>query len=169
MYTAKTKDGIVLVKFTHYYCPELHSFCADRGHAPKLLGYGTVPGSWKVVVMELISPGDKVNLAPNYWAKWKDAVMKLVTDFHEQGWVHCDLRGANFIISADRPEIMMLLDFDWGGEFEKAFYPTWSLNSILVDKTVEDLRIRKAHDIRVLTATLEELRPKTKPDAPPPQ
>src|ERR1700720_3897021 len=50
---AKTKDetDVVVVKFTRQYCPELHSFCAKQGRAPKLLGYGTVPGGWKVVVM----------------------------------------------------------------------------------------------------------------------
>jgi len=160
LYTAETKDRTVVVKFTRQYCPKLHSFCAEQGHAPKLLGYGTVPGRWKVVVMELIKAGDIARHASEYWAKWSDDITKLVEGFHDQGWVHGDLRLANFIISGEQPDEMMLLDFDWGGECGKVFYPTSVLNDELVDKTVEDLRITKEHDTRVLTSALELLRPK---------
>lgn len=47
LYSAKMQeeDGRpVLVKFTLEYRPRLHHFCDERAHAPKLLGYGTVPG-----------------------------------------------------------------------------------------------------------------------------
>jgi hypothetical protein len=51
----------VIVKFTQQYCPGLHSFCASQGCAPQLLGYGTIPGGWLVVVMEKIEQQD-INL-----------------------------------------------------------------------------------------------------------
>jgi len=56
-----TLDGTrdkVIVKFTRRYFPQLHSFCAEKGHAPRLLGYDTIPGSWHIVVMEWIDQGD---------------------------------------------------------------------------------------------------------------
>jgi hypothetical protein len=164
LYTARTNDAktkdetdVVVVKFTRQYCPELHSFCAKQGRAPKLLGYGTVPGGWKVVVMERIKTTEKILFARNYWAKWNDGITQLMQDFHAKGWVHGDLRSANLVISAEQPDKIMLLDFDWGGTCREVFYPTALLNQVLVDKTVDDLRITKENDIRVLKTTFEEL------------
>ena len=161
-YTATTSTGDdVVVKFTRRYCPELHSFCADRDHAPRLLGYGTVPGGWKVVVMELIKIENDIKTRSNnvtkYWTQWNDDLTKLVKDFHDKGWVHGDLRAANVIVPAEKPDKIMLLDFDWGGECGKVSYPTWRLNEVLIDKTVKNRRITKDHDVRVLTATLKKL------------
>ncbi|KAF8262333.1 hypothetical protein EI94DRAFT_1743908 [Lactarius quietus] len=47
-----TEKEVVIVKFTRQYFPEFHAFCAEQGHAPQLLGYGMIPGGWRVVVME---------------------------------------------------------------------------------------------------------------------
>ncbi|KAI9453961.1 hypothetical protein BJY52DRAFT_782449 [Lactarius psammicola] len=38
IYSGICQDKPVVVKFTRRYCPELHHFCAEQGHAPKLLG-----------------------------------------------------------------------------------------------------------------------------------
>jgi len=151
-YTATTSTGDdVVVKFTRRYCPELHSFCADRDHAPRLLGYGTVPGGWKVVVTELIKAENDTKTRSNNVTKY------CTQDFHDKGWVHGDLRAANVIVPAEKPDKVMLLDFDWGGECGKVSYPTWRLNDVLVDKTVKNLRITKDNDVRVLNATLKTL------------
>jgi len=160
LYAAKTQDGLVVVKFTRQYCPELHSFCAERGHAPKLLGYGTVPGEWKVVVMEYIERGAESlsERASKHWTKWNNDLMMLVKHFHDKGWVHGDLREANFISPAKEPEKIMLVDFDWGGESGKVSYPTWMLNEYLIDRmTTKSLRITEENDVRVLTGSLERL------------
>jgi hypothetical protein len=53
-------------------------------------------------------------------------------NFHNKGWVHGDLREANFIIPAKGPDKIMLVDFDWGGESEKVSYPTWMSNDNLI-------------------------------------
>jgi len=74
--------------------------------------------------------------------------------------VHGDLRGANFIIPTNKPETIMLIDFDWGGEAGNVSFPTWLLNDELTDrKIMTSLVITKEHDVRVLTAALERLRP----------
>jgi tRNA A-37 threonylcarbamoyl transferase component Bud32 len=154
---------VVLVKFTHQYCPELHHFCAQRDHAPKLLGYGTVPGGWKVVVMEFVEHdrAQRARYAPQHWAKWEQDLTRLVQDFHGKGLVHGDLRVANFIIPTKEPETIKLIDFDWGGEVGKACFPDARLNEELVDEMTDDLLITKAHDIRVLNAALGRLKPAT--------
>ena len=171
MYLAKMRHQEVLIKFTRRYCPELHSFCAERHHAPKLLGYGTVPGGWHVVVMEFIKhdQDNHIKYAPKHWAKWEQDLTQLVQDFHEAGaagLVHGDLRAANFIVPTDRPQDILLIDFDWGGEAGKARFPTWVLAEELVDETRENLLITKDHDLRVLTAALGRLRPITGMDIP---
>jgi len=163
VYFATTRDdptGRVVVKFTRSYFPSLHSFCADQGRAPKLLGYGTVPGEWQVVVMEYIEGVAKDSPQPTtkHRAKWSNDLKMLVTDFHNKGWVHGDLRVANFIIPAGHPENIMLVDFDWGGESGRVYYPTWMLNKDLIRGiTTEGLRITKENDVRVLTVALERL------------
>jgi serine/threonine protein kinase len=98
--------------------------------------------------------------APTYWATWEQDLTGLVQDFHARGLVHGDLRDDNFIVPSDGPEIIMLIDFDWGGEAGKVRFPTWLLNEELMDgKRMESLEITREHDIRVLTAALEGLRP----------
>jgi tRNA A-37 threonylcarbamoyl transferase component Bud32 len=156
-------DQVVLVKFADQYCPELHHFCAQRGHAPKLLGYGTMPGGWKVVVMEFVEHDrdQLVQHALQHWATWEQDLTRLVQDFHGQGFVHGDLRVANFIIPTDRPETIKLIDFDWAGKVGNVYFPTPLLNEELVDETMESLLITKAHDIRVLNAALGGLKPVT--------
>lgn len=161
LFHAEAGGEVVLVKFTRRYSTALHSYCAMSGHAPRLLGYGTVPGGWNVVVMEDVKPElDYAEYAPQYWAKWNEDLTGLVAGFHEENLVHGDLRTTNIIVPANDPENIMLVDFDWGGEAGKASFPTWSINEeLFVGDRLESLVITKEHDVRVLNAALEYLRP----------
>jgi hypothetical protein len=163
LYLAKIQHQVVLVKFTHQYSPELHHFCAERYHAPKLLGYGTVPGGWKVVVMEFVEHDrdQRARYALKHWVKWEQDLTRLVQDFHGRGLVHGDLRVANFMIPTKQPETIKLIDFDWAGEAGKVYFPNSRLNEELADETRDDLLITKAHDIRVLNAAMGRLKPAT--------
>jgi len=163
LFHAKAQNEDVLVKFTRRYSTKLHEFCAERGHAPKLLGYGTVPGGWKVVVMEDVEhEGSHAEYAPRYWEKWCQDLTGLMQGFHDKDLVHGDLRTPNIIVPATDPENIMLVDFDWGGEAGSVSFPTWSINEELIDgDRLESLVITKEHDVRVLTATLARLRPVT--------
>ena len=161
IYQARTVLGIVLVKFTRRYSPELHDFCAKKGHAPSLLGYGTVPGGWNVVVMESIEHEQDRNLnqdAPTHWKTWERDLTSLVSEFHDHGFVHGDLRVANFIFPTNNPGKIFIIDFDWGGKAGEVYFPTWLLNEELVARRMESLLITKEHDIRVLKAALEDLK-----------
>jgi len=165
LYTAKTLDTgrVVVVKFARQYCPELHSFCAEQGHAPKLLGYGAIPGEWKVVVMDYIDGGaEKVaEHISKHWPRWNHDLTRLVELFHDEELVHHDgdLREANFVSPLKEPEKVMLVDFDWGGESGKVSYPTWMLNPFLIEgMPTKSLRITKQNDIRVLEAAMQRLR-----------
>jgi len=163
LFHAKAQDENVLVKFTRRYCAKLHEFCAMSGHAPRLLGYGTVPGGWNVVVMEDVKHKcNHAGYASRYWAKWYQDLTDLMHGFHDMNLVHGDLRANNIIVPAHDPENIMLIDFDWGGEAGKVSFPTWSINEELIDgDRLESLVITKEHDVRVLTAALEHLRPVT--------
>ncbi|KAH9065131.1 hypothetical protein EDB83DRAFT_2675115 [Lactarius deliciosus] len=72
LYIAKTlcdPEKKIVVKFTRRYSIELHAFCADREHAPSILGFGQVPGGWFVVAMDYISeavyPSQSTDLVPS--------------------------------------------------------------------------------------------------------
>jgi hypothetical protein len=149
----------VIVKFTRRYCPGLHSFCASQGHAPQLLGYGTIPGGWLVVVMEKIEQQD-TNLrsyAHKHLQAWSKDLKSLVSGFHNEGWVHGDLRDANLIVGNENPGQVMLVDFDWGGRNGQVSYPTALVHEELVKPGGGDLCITKEHDDYVLAHTLAKL------------
>lgn len=156
-------DKLVIVKFTRRYFPELHWFCASKGCAPQLLGYGTIPGNWKVVVMQWIDQRD-TNLqlhSRDHLLTWSKDLKALVSDFHDKGWVHGDLRDANFMVSDEEPGRVMLIDFDWGGNVDEGpvYYPTAMVNEELMKPGHPfDFRITKEHDDYVLASTLEKLK-----------
>ncbi|KAJ7078205.1 hypothetical protein C8R44DRAFT_553748, partial [Mycena epipterygia] len=60
LFTASLNSDIVLVKFSTLYCPTLHQFCHELGHAPKLLGYQHIPGGWHVVVMQYVQNASSI-------------------------------------------------------------------------------------------------------------
>jgi hypothetical protein len=149
----------VIVKFTRRYFPELHSFCASQGHAPQLLGYDTIPGGWLVVVMERIEQQD-TNLqcyAHEHLQTWSNDLLSLVSEFHNKGWVHGDLRDANLIVGSENPRQVMLVDFDWGGRDGQVYYPTALVHEELEKPGGGDLCITKEHDDYVLGHTLNKL------------
>ncbi|KAI0296953.1 hypothetical protein B0F90DRAFT_1005618 [Multifurca ochricompacta] len=154
----KNKDRVV-VKFTKRYCLPLHLFCAEKRHAPRVLGYGVVHGGWHVIVMEWIAndPSDRENYASKYLPRWSKDLKKLVDGFHEEGFVHGDLRDANLIVPKKNPKRIMLLNFDWGGDVKSGavHYPAACRNSDLVDGY--DLEITVMRDNLALDNTLRKL------------
>jgi hypothetical protein len=81
-----------------------------------------------------------------------------VSGFHNEGWVHGDLRDANLIVGNENPGQVMLVDFDWGGRNGQVSYPTALVHEELV-KPGGDLCITKEHDDYVLAHTLAKLAP----------
>jgi hypothetical protein len=155
------KDCEVIVKFTRRYCPGLHSFCAERSLAPKLLGHEMIPGGWHVVLMKRIVQKYTLEyLGRDHFQTWSRELKSLVKDFHDEGWVHGDLRDANVMVDQKEPAHVLLVDFDWGGNVNdgQVYYPTALVNEELVKPgDPDDLRITKEHDDRVLALTLDKL------------
>lgn len=160
LYIAETLDKRqIVVKFTRSYSVALHAFCAGRGYAPGLLGFGEVPGGWFVVAMEYmlssVHPSRSPNLA-RLCNEWIDELQKLVQSFHDKGLVHGDLRESNILCDG---EDVVLIDFDWGGRVGEAAYPFVRLSSELTNgRDSTDLKITKDDDRRVLHNTLEQLK-----------
>jgi hypothetical protein len=157
----------ILVKFTRRYSTALHKFCADRGHAPQLLGFENLPGGWMAVVMEYLESAQGLQEA---WKsggqgdamRWQKEMAGLVKDFHDAGFVHGDLRDANFVVTNSgvagaKDRKIMLLDFDWGGKEGEVFFPSGRLHSELLQTVGEHLKITKESDNQVLQTTLSKL------------
>ncbi|KAG0694490.1 hypothetical protein DFH29DRAFT_815301 [Suillus ampliporus] len=109
----------ICVKYVKRYSPEAHRFCAEEGHAPKLIAYESLPGGWNMVVMGVLPIHDD----PQMTTAEREPLEKVVTDFihrFHRDFVHGDFRDINlFVLDGN----FMLLDFDWSGEIGKTYYP----------------------------------------------
>ncbi|KAF8989086.1 hypothetical protein BDQ17DRAFT_1434673 [Cyathus striatus] len=160
LYYARTAEDerYIIVKFARQYCPELHSICAEAGHAPELLAYEYLPGGWFGVAMEELGavPISLHKHIADHFSNWERDLNKLVAEFHSKGYVHGDLRDANIISGEDG--CVKLVDFDWAGRDGLVSYPIVRLNPELLDgRASRDRIIRKEDDMRILRATLAKV------------
>ncbi|KAH9979886.1 hypothetical protein BGW80DRAFT_1441969 [Lactifluus volemus] len=141
----------ILIKFVQHYSVDLHAF---------FLAYEKLPGGWHAVAMEYISNGVLITDSPLLTTcrdKWTEELKTLVQSFHDNGFVHGDLRNPNII--CDDKGSVFLIDFDWSGKEGDAFYPTRKLNQELLEgRTSLDLKITRGDDDRVLCKTLDKLK-----------
>ncbi len=108
----------IIVKFAPRYLIELHAFCADRGHAPKILGFQQLTGGWSAVAMDYIFPTVHPSESPDlaiHCKKWIEDLEMLMKSFRDDGFVHGDLCEPNILCDGDQ---VMLVDFDHGGKVE---------------------------------------------------
>ncbi|KAF5316489.1 hypothetical protein D9619_006103 [Psilocybe cf. subviscida] len=167
LYSAKVRndavtpdqDKFIIVKFSKSYSIDLHDFCAERGHAPKVFGYERLPGGWFAIAMEWLAE-DAVSMKSHHYSSQREGLLvDLVNGFHEKDLVHGDLRYVNILCEAPSDKFW-LIDFDWGGKAGEVGYPTWLLDGELVNgRESKDLVIRKEDDLRILRATLQWLQP----------
>lgn len=163
LYIAETLDKKpIMVKFTRQYSIKLHVFCAERGHAPVIHGFQTLPGGWFVVAMDYILPISSPvhpSQSPHLTRlldKWTNDLQKLMQTFHDEELVHGDLREPNILCDGEE---VMLIDFDWGGEVGKACYPHARLcRDLMKGREGTSPQITKEDDTRVLQNTLEGLK-----------
>jgi tRNA A-37 threonylcarbamoyl transferase component Bud32 len=88
-----------------------------------------------------------------HFQRWVKDLRRLISEFHNRGLVHGDLRDVNIISGDDG--CVKLVDFDWGGKDDEVSYPTPNLNPDLTKgRSSEGLRITKADDLRILSDTL---------------
>src|SRR6266404_2174400 len=160
VYIATTQDENheIIVKFAQQYSIALHAFCAQRGHAPEVLGFEEKPGHWFVVAMEYISPVTYPSKSPNLHdtlENWAADLQSLMQAFHDEDMVHGDLREPNIVCDGEK---VYLLDFDWGGRVGEAQYPHAQLNDeLIVGRESRDNLITKGDDVRILNNTLRLL------------
>ncbi|KIN96087.1 hypothetical protein M404DRAFT_1007040 [Pisolithus tinctorius Marx 270] len=156
LYVAETTEGQqILVKFTRRYSYELHKFCADRKHAPTLLGFQRLPGGYFGIAMEYLKTATPISLLRHVekHSEWAKELWELVNSFHAENLVHGDLRWLNIVVCDGNRA--MLVDFDFGGKQGEVFYPEGPLSiDLTAGRHSTDLKITKDDDIRVLTNTL---------------
>ncbi|KAG1795983.1 uncharacterized protein HD556DRAFT_1290262 [Suillus plorans] len=123
----------ICIKFVRHYSPEAHKFCAGKGRAPKLIAYDPLPGGWNMVVMDALDidddyfpqrPGSYRQLSKMAVVDrqpLKAAITSLIQELHNAGYVHGDVRDANFVVKDNKD--FMLLDFDWAGPKQETHYP----------------------------------------------
>lgn len=125
----------ICIKFVRHYSPDAHKFCASKGHAPKLIAYNPLPGGWNMVIMDALDidndcfsprPGpyrllSEIDVSDRQ--PLKEAITSLIRELHNAGYVHGDLRDANFVVGDNKH--FMLLDFDWAGLMQTTYYPMY--------------------------------------------
>lgn len=158
MYIAKTANNEeIIIKFTNRYSIELHSFCAERGHAPRILGFGLLPGGWFGVAMEYVSSATHPSASRrrDLLDNWRNDLTTLMREFHNAGLVHGDLREPNILCDGEK---VILVDFDWGGRVGEVSYPTSRLcDELLEGRNNTNPKITKDDDVRVLRNRFEAL------------
>ncbi|KAG1745350.1 uncharacterized protein EDB91DRAFT_1335297 [Suillus paluster] len=130
----------ICIKYVKWYSPEAHQFCAEEGHAPRLIAYESLPGGWNMVFSQ-IPAAERGPL--------EKAVTDFIHQFHKKDFVHGDLCDTNFFLLDDN---FMLLDFDWSGGIGKTHYPMHvNCKDIHRSLDVHDgNEIKVAHDLEML-------------------
>ncbi|OAX42194.1 hypothetical protein K503DRAFT_797382 [Rhizopogon vinicolor AM-OR11-026] len=152
------------IKFVRHYSREAHDFCAEKGHAPKLIAYNHLSAGWIMVVMDVLDidngvfsqrPGAYRQLAKmnvSACQPLEEPVRSLIRQLHEYGYVHGDLRDINFFTRDDKKHFM-LLDFDWAGPIGSTRYlmhVNWQ--QVKCPEGARDWEvISKAHDLEMLS------------------
>lgn len=155
----------IYVKFSQRYSPDLHRFCASRGLAPNILGFQQLSGGWFAIAMEKINTMHPWLITSGIEAAteakgWRENIEALVDDFHQEDFVHGDLRLANFVFTTDEsPQRMLLIDFDWGGKEGEVTFPNEELIEELEvsSRQLRGRKITKEHDRRCISKVLQVL------------
>jgi RIO1 family len=146
--TSREYEGDLVVKFVQRYSLDLHLFCYNKAHAPKILGYQQLSGGWWGIAMECLPHArtlDRPELASE--------IRALVDDFHHKDLVHGDLRECNILCTDEK---WWVIDFDWSGVAGEVEYPHASLTEelLIVRGGRLDLKITVEDDLAILDRTL---------------
>jgi len=75
-----------------------------------------------------------------------------ISQLHQSGYGHGDLRATNILVSKSDPKRYMIVDFDWAGKLGVVRYPM-NVNKIEIwrpDDVVDEALIRAEHDVSML-------------------
>ncbi|KAJ3912694.1 hypothetical protein F5877DRAFT_53654 [Lentinula edodes] len=151
------EKDILYVKYTQQYGVEAHRRAHELGIAPELLAYDdTLPGGWKMIVMNPIPPGyvetDSMKQGSEEQGKVRALVIAQMKRYLDEGFVHGDLRAANIFVDGERQNIMVI-DYDWAGRTKEVMYPPDVRSSIEVWRPHAELSLRAIeteHDWQML-------------------
>ncbi|CAG8625023.1 7287_t:CDS:2 [Paraglomus occultum] len=117
-----TAGDVICIKYTRSYSAAAHRYLASLGVALRLCGFEQLPHKWYMVVMDMM---DQAYLPYSHQTKDKISfpsievlrhrVEEVVNTFHEQNFVHGDLRDTNLFVQKNGEGKFMLIDFDWSG------------------------------------------------------
>ncbi|KAJ7593241.1 hypothetical protein C8J56DRAFT_930652 [Mycena floridula] len=131
----------LIVKFTKQYSEDAHNAAFKNGFAPKLIAVNQLKGGWLMVVMQDLSVSHRaIDEIPLEQLTTLDSLIsKKVQEFHDEGFVHGNLRLANIMLREagdDEKMKLVLVDFDWSGPEGSAKYPSNISLNILRPKSV---------------------------------
>ncbi|KAJ7146403.1 hypothetical protein C8R44DRAFT_864173 [Mycena epipterygia] len=109
----------LVIKFTRRYSTELHQFCAEGSFAPALRAVAQIGAGWLMVVMDDVS-NTHSPMALQFGkvsTDLEEQFRRRVSNMHEQGFVHGDIRPPNILVPREPvgTHPLLLIDFDWGG------------------------------------------------------
>ncbi|KIL58321.1 hypothetical protein M378DRAFT_86656, partial [Amanita muscaria Koide BX008] len=154
LFLGKLSDGrYICIKFSRQ---EVHSFCALKGFAPKLLGCEMIPGGWWMVVMDLIDENRVEFYDPQ--APLRSSILKHLREFltllHGKDFVH-DTHNTNTVVPRSGASRLILVDFDRAGRIRNARYPMNVHYGVKLRHLMQDtifLRPDGARDGELITA-----------------
>ena len=123
---------------------------------PAFLGFEKLAGNWFMVVMDYMENYKTLStledLAPIY-TQLRQMVTELVTSFHDQNFVHGDIRDSNFpVCMRDGKLQRKLIDFDWAGREGEVQYPVL-INVCTVHRplaVVGGQLVKREHDLQMV-------------------
>ena len=154
-----TAGDVICIKYTRSYSAAAHRYLASLGVAPRLRGFEQLPHKWYMVVMDVMdqaylpySHRTKDNISFPSVEVLRRRVEEVVNAFHEQNFVHGDLRDTNLFVQKNGEGKFMLIDFDWSGTAGEVRYPiNVNCDDIRRPSGVNDGQvITKEHDLNML-------------------
>jgi hypothetical protein len=149
-------DRRICIKFIRRYGDNVHAWCANEGFAPKLIGFRSLPGGWRMVVMDLLDESWKPLVfvsKPERSESLKRKLAAAIERMHTMNMVHGDLRDTNIMVKREGQEFLfMLVDFDWAGIGGQVKYPRL-INRMDISRpkgASDGLAILPEHDIAML-------------------
>ncbi|GBE81754.1 hypothetical protein SCP_0401270 [Sparassis crispa] len=148
----------IIIKFTRRYSKQAHIYCADRGVSPRLRGYEEIPGAWHMVIMDMLDPAlyfsldDARDNLHEHLGLIQSTVEDMICSLHGGGFVHGDLRDANFLVAVGGLIDVKLIDFDWAGPVGEVRYPP-NVNRVTVRRPAgvfDGELIEKEHDLTMI-------------------
>jgi len=159
IFSCRTDDGNICVKFVRQYSESAHLICSTLGFAPVLRGFEKVAGGWFMVVMDLLGDTYQDLVDSPFKAAFSEEITEKIISFHQAGYVHGDLRETNILVKYDGTPGIMLVDFDWAGVVGEVRYPpNVNTREIKRPRGAYDGELIKAeHDIAMLSFMFESI------------